>query len=57
MDGLGVDIEPVELPDVLNAVDERMMGLSVMCLGLEQLGGGMLFLRCRILGTGQFVSL
>lgn len=30
--------EPTELSDVLNVVDERKLGLSVMCLGLEQLG-------------------
>lgn len=34
----GMAIEPAELSDVLN-VEERKIGLSVMCSGLEQLDG------------------
>lgn len=33
-----MEVEPAELCDVLNVV-ERKVGLSVMCLGHEQLGG------------------
>lgn len=38
MSGFEMEVEPVELSDVLNVV-ERKVGLNVMCLGLEQLGG------------------
>lgn len=34
-----MEVKPVELSDVLNVVDERKIGLSVMCLRLDQLGG------------------